>query len=89
MLRALRRLGVVKREIVATVVGGANVILDIDPRWSVASRNVSMAMSLLEREAIPITYADTGGIRGRVIEHVSDLNRTKIRYHGPTDTSRR
>jgi len=81
MLLALRRLHVAKQELVSTVVGGANVLKNIDPQWSVASRNVSTAMAILEQERIPVAYADTGGIKGRVIEHVSDVNRTKVRYH--------
>jgi chemotaxis receptor (MCP) glutamine deamidase CheD len=84
MLDELRRRGVVNKEIVCTLVGGANVIRNIDPRWSVADRNVAMATKILKREGIRVSYCDTGGTRGRVIEHLCDRNRTKVRYHeGP------
>jgi chemotaxis receptor (MCP) glutamine deamidase CheD len=85
MLSELRRRGVIKTEIVCTLVGGANVIRSIDRRWSVADRNVKMAVKVLKREGIRVCYCDTGGIRGRVIEHICDLNRTKIRYHDSSD----
>jgi chemotaxis receptor (MCP) glutamine deamidase CheD len=81
MLRELGRLHVAKKEIVSTVVGGANVLRNIDPQWSVASRNVTVAMAMLEKERIRVAYSDVGGTKGRVIEHFSDLNRTKVRYH--------
>ncbi len=82
MLHELRRRRVRNDEIVVTLVGGANVLANIDPRWSVASRNVEVAEAMLAQTGIVIAYADTGGTRGRVIEHVSDLNHTKVRYHG-------
>ena len=81
MLRELVRLHVAKKEIVSTVIGGANVLRNIDPQWSVAGRNVTMAIAILEKEKIRVAYSDIGGTKGRVIEHYSDLNRTKIRYH--------
>jgi len=81
MLGELRRRGVLKAEIVCTLVGGANVIRHIEARWSVAARNVTMAKRILKREGIRVSYSDTGGTRGRVIEHICDLNRTKVRYH--------
>jgi chemotaxis protein CheD len=81
MLRELGRLHVAKKEIVSTVVGGANVLRNIDPQWSVAGRNVTAAMAMLEKEKIRVAYSDVGGTKGRVIEHFSDLNRTKVRYH--------
>ena len=81
MLHELDKLRVVKHEIVSTVIGGANVLRNIDPRWSVASRNVTTALAMLEKERIRISFSDVGGTKGRVIEHYSDLNRTKVRYH--------
>lgn len=85
MLEELQRRWVDKSELVCTVVGGANVIRNLDARWSVADRNVAMAINILRREGIKIHYRDTGGARGRVIEHIGDLNRTRVRYHdGPT-----
>jgi chemotaxis protein CheD len=84
MLEELRRRWVDKSEIVCTLVGGANVLRNLDVRWSVADRNVKTALKMLRREGIKVRYRDTGGTRGRVIEHTCDLNRTKIRYHdGP------
>ena len=82
MLDNFLRRGVRKREIITTLVGGANVLRNIDPKWSVAARNVAIAQSMLDHEGLAVAYADTGGIEGRVIEHLSDLNRTKVRYHG-------
>lgn len=82
MLGQLEQRGVCTTEIVATVVGGANVVPGIEDRWSVASRNVHVARTMLASEGIPVAYADTGGVHGRVIRHYSDLNRTEIRYHG-------
>jgi chemotaxis protein CheD len=81
MLNDLHRRHVIKAEIICTLVGGANVIKNIDPRWSVGERNVEMAASVLKNEGIRVSYSDTGGTLGRVIEHTSDLNRTKVRYH--------
>jgi chemotaxis receptor (MCP) glutamine deamidase CheD len=81
MLNDLHRRHVIKAEIICTVIGGANVIRNIDPRWSVGERNVKMAASVLKIEGIRVAYSDTGGVLGRVIEHTSDLNRTKVRYH--------
>jgi chemotaxis protein CheD len=82
MLDELHRRHVGNSEIVCTLVGGANVLRNLDARWSVASRNVDMATDILERERIRIAYADTGGTQGRVIQHTCDLNRTEVRYHG-------
>lgn len=85
MLKELQKRWVDRREIVCTLVGGANVIRNIDARWSVADRNVRSALRMLRREGIKVSYRDTGGTRGRVIEHTCDLNRTQIRYHdGPS-----
>lgn len=85
MVAELQRRWVDKSEIVCTLIGGGNVIRNIDPRWSVGERNVETAIQCLEREGIEIHYRDTGGVRGRVIEHMSDTNRTKVRYHaGPS-----
>jgi chemotaxis receptor (MCP) glutamine deamidase CheD len=81
MLGELRQRRVAKAEIVCTLVGGANVLRNIDPRFSVADRNVEMAARLLKSAGIRASYRDTGGTRGRVIEHICDLNRTKVRYH--------
>ena len=82
MLGELHRRGATNEEMVCTLVGGANVLRSIDPRWSVAERNVAMADDILQREGIGVPYRDTGGKRGRVIEHISELNLTKVRYHG-------
>lgn len=84
MLGELHRRGVNNTEMVCTLVGGANVVRNIDPRWSVASRNVDAATEILDREGIEVRYLDTGGTRGRVVEHICDLNRTKIKYHDAT-----
>jgi len=81
MLSDLQRRWVDRAEIICTMIGGANVIRNIDPRWSVGERNISTALQCLRREAISVHYRDTGGTRGRVIEHFSDVNRTKVRYH--------
>jgi len=81
MLRELDQRGVYRSEIVCTLVGGANVVRAIGLQWSVAERNVTAAKEMLKREGIRIGHADTGGNLGRVIEHTSDLNRTRVRYH--------
>ena len=81
MLNSLHRLHVIKAEIICTLIGGANVLRNIDPRWAVGERNVEMALSTLKNEGIGVAYSDTGGTKGRVIEHMSDSNRTKVRYH--------
>lgn len=84
MLEELARRWVRREEIICTLVGGANVVRNIDVRWSVGDRNVEAALCMLQREGIKVRHRDTGGNKGRVIEHVSDLNRTQIRYHeGP------
>jgi chemotaxis receptor (MCP) glutamine deamidase CheD len=82
MLGQLHRRGAKNGEMVCTLVGGAHVLRSIDSRWSVAKRNVAMAGDILEREGIRVAYCDTGGRRGRVIQHISDLNVTRVRYHG-------
>ena len=87
MLNDLHRRHVIKAEIICTLVGGANVIKNIDPRWSVGDRNVEMAVSVLKSEGIRVAYSDTGGVKGRVIEHTSDMNRTKVRYHDSPKSS--
>ena len=81
MLDELGRRGVTRQEIVATLVDGGNVVRNIDRRWSVGSRNVQIARLALAKEGIPISYMDIGGTRGRVVEHVSDRNHTRVRYH--------
>lgn len=82
MLTQLRQRSVANHEIVATLVGGANVVPAISTRWSVAKRNLAVARTILDIENIPITYSDTGGVHGRAIRHFSDLNRTEVHYHG-------
>jgi chemotaxis protein CheD len=81
MLDELHRRGVCRGEIVTTLVGGANVVRSIDRSWSVADRNVAVARTMLENEGMVVAYADVGGIRGRVIEHLSDVNGTEVKYH--------
>jgi chemotaxis protein CheD len=87
MLNDLHRRHVIKAEIICTLIGGANVIKNMDPRWSVGERNVEMAVSVLKSKSIRVAYSDTGGEQGRVIEHTSDLNRTKVRYHDSPKSS--
>lgn len=84
MLDELQRRWVNRSEIICTLVGGANVIRNLDARWSVADRNVKMALRTLRCEGIKVSYRDTGGTSGRVIEHTCDLNRTQVRYHDGT-----
>jgi len=48
---------------------------------------VEMAVSVLKSESIRVAYSDTGGVKGRVIEHTSDMNRTKVRYHDSPKSS--
>jgi chemotaxis protein CheD len=81
MLDGLGRLDVQRKEVITTLVGGANVLEALDQRWSVADRNVAVAIATLERYRLPIRYMDVGGNEGRTIEHLSDVNRTTVRYH--------
>jgi chemotaxis receptor (MCP) glutamine deamidase CheD len=81
MLDQLSERGVKKQEIVATIVGGANVMKTIAPNWSVAGENLRVALTLLEREGIRVAYSDIGGNKGRTIEHDSRTNITKVHFH--------
>jgi chemotaxis receptor (MCP) glutamine deamidase CheD len=83
MLGELFRRGALKVEIVASVIGGANVVSLITPHRSAGGRNVAIARALLAKEGIPTILSDTGGTQGRNIEHDSATNRTVIRYHDP------
>jgi len=83
MLAELFRRGALKVEIVASVIGGANVVSLITPHRSAGDRNVAIAQALLAKEGIPTVFSDTGGTRGRNIEHHSETNHTTIRYHDP------
>ena len=81
MLDQLAQRGVQKREIVATLIGGANVMKTIAPNWSVAGENLRVALALLENEGIRVAYSDIGGNKGRTIEHDSSTNTTKVNFH--------
>jgi chemotaxis receptor (MCP) glutamine deamidase CheD len=81
MLTDLHRRQVSHAEIVCTVVGGANVMRQIERRWSVGERNVATATDLLAGEGIRVAHADTGGTRGRTVVHICDLNITNVQYH--------
>lgn len=81
MVDELSRRGALKIEMAASIIGGANVVSLITPQGSVGERNVFIARAVLEKEGIPIVFADTGGTQGRNIEHDSGTNQTVIRYH--------
>lgn len=81
MLSELFRRGALKVEMVATLIGGANVVSLIAPNRSAGERNVAVAQAMLAKEGIPIVLSDVGGTRGRNIEHDPATNRTVVRYH--------
>jgi chemotaxis protein CheD len=81
MLEGLHQFEVRRKEVITTLVGGANVLTTLDQRWSVADRNIAVAIATLERHRLPIQYMDVGGNEGRTIEHLSDVNRTTVRFH--------
>ena len=83
MLTDLSRLGCRKDELVATVVGGANVVKEIQPDRSVSGENVRIALEILGRERIRVARTDVGGNRGRTIVHLTDSNELDIQLHSP------
>ena len=81
MLADVTRLGARLDEMVATVVGGANVVKEIQATHSVANDNVRLALDMLGRKGIRIARTDVGGTRGRTILYHTDTNQLDIRLH--------
>jgi chemotaxis protein CheD len=84
MLEQLSRRGALKVEMVASLYGGADVVAAISSNRSVGSRNLAVALAMLERENIPIAVSDIGGTKGRTIEHNSGNNQTAVRHYEST-----
>jgi chemotaxis protein CheD len=81
MLAELQKRGALKMEMVASLYGGGNVVSLIASDRSVSDRNVAIAQAMLDKEGIPVVFSDTGGTKGRNIEHDSGTNQTVVRYH--------
>jgi chemotaxis protein CheD len=83
MFADLFRRGALKTEMLASLFGGANVVSLITANRSTGDRNVAIAQAMLAKEGVPLMFSDTGGTKGRNIEHNSSTNHTVVRYHDP------
>lgn len=78
LLRELRELGSVERNLQAKVFGGAlppNGIADLS---EIAAQNVAFAHEQLQKHRIAIRREDVGGVRGRKIVYYSQTNVVKV-----------
>ena len=76
LLTAMLEAGAAKRNIVAKVFGGANV-LDFNTRGNhIGHRNIELAISMLEEMGIPVIAKSVGGGHGRKI--IFDLSGGKV-----------
>ncbi len=65
-LSKLSEIGVSKRNLVAALIGGAN-ILRHSTMMNIGERNVKMAKEVLRKENIPIVAEDVGGFSSRSV----------------------
>lgn len=83
-LDELHKLGVAKKNLVAKVVGGANMFSEVIPDSDnhVGKKNARKAKEILNNNNIPILATDTGNFFGRKIQF--DLQTGKITVMKPT-----
>lgn len=83
-LKELQKLGVTKKNLVAKVVGGANMFSEVIPDTDnhVGKKNARKAKEILNNNNIPILATDTGNFFGRKIQF--DLQTGKITVMKPT-----
>jgi chemotaxis protein CheD len=73
LLELMAALGSRRRDLVAKVFGGACVLRAFNSGRHLGMKNAEAARGLLQREAIPVVGADTGGSRGRkIVFHTDD-----------------
>jgi len=77
MLEKLFSMGIDKREIQASVYGGANVIAEFTHK--IGSENSAAAIAALNKNDIKIVKKDVGGTKSRTIRHFSDTGETNVR----------
>lgn len=84
LIQVATRLGSEKRDLVATIVGGGNVVghlgaLQKLQGMNIGERNIEVAIELLAKHGIRITHKDVGGRQGRKIKMDTQTNEVEIR----------
>jgi chemotaxis protein CheD len=72
LIGELLALGAAKSRLAAKIFGGACVLPELEGTENLGAKNVELALSLLERENIPILAQDVGGRRGRKLVVYTD-----------------
>lgn len=91
LIHVALRLGSDKRDLVATVVGGGNVVghlgaLQKLQGMNIGERNIEVAIKLLAKHQISIIRRDVGGVQGRKIKMDTETNEILItKIQGSSD----
>jgi chemotaxis protein CheD len=86
LLEELKSKGVVRRDLVAKMVGGARMFSSYDDSNSgVGKQNIMSIKRILRKERIPLIGEDVGGHHGRNIEFHLDSGKVIVRAMGKGD----
>jgi two-component system chemotaxis response regulator CheB len=70
--------GVEKTDLVAKIVGGANVVNELTHLNSIGDLNVLMARNVLKKLQVKVLGEDVGGIKGRKVFFYTDSGRLRV-----------
>jgi chemotaxis protein CheD len=73
-------LGCAKKNLIAKVFGGADVLENLSDHFQIGVNNIAIAMDMLDQNKIPITAKSTGGKLGRKITFNSLTGEVLMRY---------
>jgi chemotaxis protein CheD len=83
MLRKLLSMGTAQQDVVAKIVGGAQMFVCSDDSGpGIGKQNVSSVRRILDRERIPLSGEEVGGNFGRNVEFHLDSGRVNVKTAG-------
>lgn len=82
LIESMLNVGCQKRNLVAKIFGGANVIDVTKEDMMIGRKNVVIAKEILQEQGIKIAAQDVGGTRGRRIMMQSDSGKILLKYTG-------
>lgn len=82
LIEGMENVGSSKRDIIAKIFGGANVLDVSQEDMMIGRKNILIAKELLKDHGIKIVAQDVGGVRGRRIMMQSDTGKILLKYTG-------
>ena len=79
MMERFLSMGISKNEIKASIYGGSNMLPNIP--YDIGGENILVAYKMLSKYGVKVVKHDTGGKKGRTINHYSDTGITIVKNH--------